>query len=79
MGPYVGAERYGICSVSPGLTARRPGNADNGAPRRCTYPRMFLTEMAMLEVASRPTPSTPSRRAVSGGLRVVAGRMGGDR
>src|SRR4029453_18386531 len=42
IGPHVGTEQYGICSESPGLTARPPGNPDNGAPRRRTYPRIFF-------------------------------------
>jgi hypothetical protein len=42
MGPQVGTEQYGICSVSPGRTARPPGNTTvsrNGVHPRTLYGR----------------------------------------
>jgi uncharacterized protein len=48
IGTQVGTEQYGFSGVSPGHTARPPGNTDHRWPERRSYPRTYLLLLAGL-------------------------------
>jgi ribosomal protein L11 methylase PrmA len=72
IGTQVGTEQYGICTVSPGRTARPPGNADHRWPRRRAHQRRHLAAGGSLVVSGILVDQRPPVMEAAARLGLVA-------